>query len=69
MSPLLVQLAQHSLFCFIHLGSTVDFVRGRKIQSYNLLIYIYTTNLEVRRSVSTPLVLSQRTQSSLSLFI
>ena len=65
MSPLLV----HSLFCFIRWGSTGDFVRGRKIQSYNLLIYIYTTNLEVRRSVSTPLVLSQRMQSSLSLFI
>lgn len=66
--PLTVQRAQHYLFCFIHWGSTGDFVRARIIQSYNLLIYIYTTNLEVRRSVSTPLVLSQRTQRSRSLF-
>ena len=44
--PLIVQLAQHCLFCFIPWGSTGDFVRRRKIQSYNLLIYTYTTNLE-----------------------
>lgn len=60
--PLTVQRAQHCLFCFIHWGSTGDLVRARIIQSYNLLIYIYTTNLEVRRSVSTPLVLPQRSK-------
>lgn len=67
--PLIVQLAQNCLFCFIHWGSTGDFVRRRKIQSYNLLIYTYTTNLEVRRSVSTPLVLSQRTQAKVSVIM
>ena len=57
--------ANSALLIFVlHIGVLSKIVlQKKKKKSCNVLIYIYTTNLEVRGPVSNPLILSQRTKN------